>query len=389
MRIGVDARFLTHPQAGGFKTYTTNLLTALADEDQDNEYIVYIDRHPPAHTQLPSGANFIIRGVPGSLPLGGMAWREQIMLPLRAAQDKLDILHSPSLSAPLYLNCRSVVTIHDMIWHMPKTFSKSNRLPRKRALMSLYYRYVPRLAARKAAVILTVSCAAKTSIVQHLGINPKNICVTHEAASNLYHQVDNLTAIEAVRRKYQLSSTFILAIGSADPRKNIELLVQAYAALPPALRETYQLAIVWTHDLLAPRLAAQVRELGVSHRIRFLKHVANDDLLLLYNAASLFVFPSRYEGFGLPLLESMACGTPVVAANNSSIPEITADAALLFETDNPCDLSKAIITVLTDDSLRAILIRKGLRRVSDFSWKNCARGTIAAYEMAHQNEEAS
>jgi len=381
MRVGIDARFLTHPQAGGFKTYTSNLIAALAEVDTENEYFLYVDRPPDQDTPLPNRPNFTTCIVLGSLPLLGMPWREQVGLSLRAMRDKLDLLHSPSLTAPLRLTCPSVLTIHDMIWFFPEKFSNSNTLSSKRRLMEWYYRFVPPFAARNASAVLTVSRASKETIVQHLRLSPDRVFVTHEAASHIFRQVADRQKIETIRRKYNLAADFVLAIGSADPRKNISTLVQAYAMLPVSKQERYQLAIVWTHRFLAPSLTRQVTALGIQNRVRFLEQIPDDELVLLYNAASLFVFPSLYEGFGLPVLEAMACGTPVVAANNSSIPEIVGDAALLFDAEDSGAMADVIAQVLARKALQMSLIEKGLHQAASFSWAKCARETAAVYRQ--------
>jgi glycosyltransferase involved in cell wall biosynthesis len=357
MRIGIDARFLTHPQKGGFKTYTENLISALAEVDKDNSYILFLDRPADQHTKLPQQSNFTYRVIPGENPVYGMPWREQIGLPHFAAKDRIDLLHSPCLTAPLRLKCESIVTIHDMIWFSSSNYSARAPVPFKRKLMNWYYSRVPQLAARKSSLVLTVSQASKDRITQKLGIPAEKIFVTYEAASPIFCQTQDVEQIGGIRTKYNLPSDYILAIGSADPRKNITTLVQAYAQLPADLKTAYQLAIV------------------------FLMHVPDEDLVLLFNGASLFVFPSLEEGFGLPPLEAMACGTPCVAANNSSIPEVVEDAAVLFDSDDPRALSETIAKVLRDDELRYELTKKGLKRATYFSWEKCALDTIAAYKQ--------
>lgn len=378
MRIGIDARFLTHPQAGGFKTYTQNLIAALAEVDRDNEYRLYVDREPSA--PLGYGPNFEVCIVPGTLPLVGMAWREQVGLARRAAQDRLDLLHAPSLTAPARCPCPTVVTVHDTIWLWPERFSPGKAASRKRDLMRAYYRHVPRIAAHAAARVITVSQASKDAIVQDLDIPAARITVTPEAAGAAFRPVEDPERLTAARRKYDLPAEFLLAIGSADPRKNIAGLVAAYAALPDGLRARRPLAVVWTHAHLAAALAQQAEALGVASRLCFLRDVSDDDLVSLYNAASLFVFPSRFEGFGLPLLEAMACGTPVVAADNSSIPEIAGDAARLVNAEDPAALAAAIEAVLSDPDERAAMRARGLARAAQFSWARCARETRAVYE---------
>ena len=381
MRIGIDARFLTHPQKGGFKTYTENLISALAEVDKDNSYILFLDRPADQHTKLPQQSNFTCRVIPGENPVYGMPWREQIGLPHFAAKDRLDLLHSPCLTAPLRLKCESIVTIHDMIWFSSSNYSARAPVPFKRKLMNWYYSRVPQLAARKSSLVLTVSQASKDRITQKLGIPAEKIFVTYEAASPIFCQTQDVEQIGGIRTKYNLPSDYILAIGSADPRKNITTLVQAYAQLPADLKTAYQLAIVWTHPLMADTLMRQVKDLGLTECVRFLMHVPDEDLVLLFNGASLFVFPSLEEGFGLPPLEAMACGTPCVAANNSSIPEVVEDAAVLFDSDDPRALSETIAKVLRDDELRYELTKKGLKRATYFSWEKCALDTIAAYKQ--------
>ena len=379
MKIGIDARFLTHPQPGGFKTYTENLVSALASLDKENEYYLYLDRTPAANDIIPVQSNFQVRVITGSLPMLGVPWREQIRLSRQAAADQLDLFHSPCLTAPLFLSCPLVITVHDMIWAFPERFSQKGAWSFKRKFMEWYNYLVPKLATKRASAILTVSHAAKESIIEYLKYPASRIHVTLEAAHRSFVRIDNMHCLDEIRLKHDLPSKFILAIGSADPRKNIRTLVQAYSLLPRELQEEYQLAIVWTHTLLADELSQQIQGLGLESKIQFLKNITNEDLVYIYNSASLFVFPSLYEGFGLPLLEAMACGVPVAAADNSSIPEIVGDAAQLFDAKDVNRMSAVINRILSVDSLRMALIKKGIERSASFSWEKCARATIAVY----------
>ena len=381
MKIGIDARFLTHPQMGGFKTYTENLVTALAEVDSQNEYILYVDRAPSAATVLSRKANFKVCVVPGTQPMIGMPLREQWRLARQVERDRVTVLHSPCLTAPLRLPCPLVVTIHDMIWRFPEKFVQGKKAAGARRLMEWYYRYVPAQAARRAATVITVSYAAQTDIIQQLKIPTERVCVTHEAAKPFYRRLTTGPSAEVLRQKFDLPASFILAMGSADPRKNMAGLLQAYALLPTAVRAQYPLAIVWTHHLLSETIAAQAKQLHVTQQLKFLKRVSDEDLLLLYNAASLFVFPSLYEGFGLPLLEAMTCGAPVVAANNSSIPEVVGDAGCLADSTQPELFAAAIAQLLANPTLCAQLVTRGVARAAQFSWMKCARETLAIYQQ--------
>lgn len=386
MRIGIDARFLTHPQPGGFKTYTEQLIRALLEVDPDNEYILYVDRPPIAEMITPLAPHATVRVVPGTAPFIGMPWREQIGLAMQARRDRIDVLHALCLTAPVNAPCPLVVTIHDTIWMFPHRFTRQQQRVR-RSLMDLYYRYVPKMAARRARAVITVSCDARAAIVQYLGIPAHRVFVTYEAAASIYRTRDRALAINAVHERFGLSKGFILALGSADPRKNISTLIRAYAHVPEHMRIHYELAIVWTHPLLAESILAEARVRGVEGQLRFLRQVSNDDLVNLYNAAALFVFPSRYEGFGLPILEAMACGAPVVAANNSSIPEVAGEAALLVDAESPLSIARAIERLLNDASLRDELRARGMQRAASFSWQRCARETIAVYQKCSIGRE--
>lgn len=378
MRIGIDARFLTHPQQGGFKTYSEHLVAALAEIDAGNDYLLYVDRPPAPGNRIPDAPNVHVRVVPGTLPAVGMPVREQAGLALRAARDRLDLFHAPCLTAPLTLACPLIVTIHDTIWLHPKRFRQAAARSGARALMEQYYRLLPALAARRAAAVITVSHAAKADVVVELGLDPARVVVTHEAAKPTFGPLGAAEAARA-RSRFKLAPGYLLAMGSADPRKNIETLLRAYAAVPGELRQRHPLAIVWTHQHLAGSLGELASSLGIAEQIVPLARVDDAELAALYAGAAAFVFPSRYEGFGLPPLEAMACGTPVIAADNSSIPEIVGDAALLVNAESVTGLAGAIERVLREQELRSELSERGLRRAGGFSWRRCAEETLAIY----------
>jgi glycosyltransferase involved in cell wall biosynthesis len=378
MRIGIDARFLSHPQYGGFKTYSECLIGALGRIDPSNEYILYMDRLPGEMQTVPSAPNFKVRVVPGGLPLVGMPWREQVGLPLQARRDRLDVFHSPCMSAPLSMGCPLVVTIHDMIWRWPNTQPQAMH----RQMLYHYYRFVGDRAVRRSAVILTVSEASKSEIVDAMGVPGDHVVVTHEAPRQTFRPIDDPHQTNPVRSKFDLPENFILALGAPDPRKNITTLVEAYGLLPEELRDRFPLVVVWSHRSVNG-MQAHVEKLGLTRQVHFRQLApSNLEMALIYNSASLFVFPSRYEGFGLPPLEAMACGLPVVAARNSSIPEVLGDAALYTDTDDPKAMAAAMTRALTDSQVREDLRRKGLRRAESYSWERCAAETLKVYESA-------
>jgi glycosyltransferase involved in cell wall biosynthesis len=311
-------------------------------------------------------------------------WREQVLLARTASQDRLDVFHSPALSAPLLIRCPLLMTIHDMIWyHRPPTANGRQSL--RRNLMWWYYRVISERAILRAHALLTVSRSAQSSILQVFASMRERTFVTYGAAGAEFVLGHDAARVTDVRRRHTLPLEYIMALGSADPRKNIRTLLDAYSRLPAALRARYPLVIVWTHSLLMEDAKAQVSRLGLCSRVRFVCRVSDGDLAVLYNQATLFVFPSRQEGFGLPLLEAMASGTPVVAGDNSSIPEVAGNAALLVDACDPNALSQAIARVLSDPALRADLAHRGVVRARSFSWERCARETIAAYRLVHNS----
>jgi glycosyltransferase involved in cell wall biosynthesis len=382
MRIGLDARFLTHPQPGGYKSYIGNLAPALVQVDDENEYVLYTDR-PASAGLLPDARNVRLRPLPGTLPLVGVPLREQFLLPLGMMRDRVDVMHSPFPTAPVATRCPFVLTVYDTIWRSAPPFSR--RSPRRLA-MWLYTRALPMLVVRRARAVLTISRSAKEEIVHNLGLPEERVHVVYPAAAPLYRALDDVQEQERVRRTFGLDAHFILAIGSADPRKNVPRLIEAYARLGADLRRRHALVIVWTHALLQGRAAALVEELGVQDRVHFLQGVSDEDLARLYRSAALFVFPSLYEGFGLPPLEAMACGTPVVAADNSSIPEAVGDAAVQVDSRDVEALACAMARVLGDGELREELRARGLARARTFSWERCARETLAVYRSVGEGE---
>jgi glycosyltransferase involved in cell wall biosynthesis len=267
-----------------------------------------------------------------------------------------------------------------MMWHAPPPTTVAPSV--KRRLIAAYYRYIPALAAARAAMIITVSNAARADIMRHLRLPEERIAVTLLAANEAFRPLRDAASHDAVRQAYGVDPGYVLAIGASDPRKNVSAAVEAYARLPQQVRERHHLAIVWAHPQLAESTRQQIARLGLQPQVHLLPSLNMQQLAQVYSAAAIFVFPSRYEGFGLPPLEAMSCGTPVVAANNSAIPEVVGDAGILFETDDIAALAAGMERVLTDPALHRDLAARGLARAAEFSWERCARQTVQAYAQA-------
>ena len=390
MRIGIDARPASHSQRGGFKTYTENLIQGLARIDSRNEYFLYVDR-PVGANFLRVGSNFSLRVVPAGPKLIGAGFREQVMLPRCLARDKVDMAHFLCNTSPVRYPGNLVVTIHDTIPLIYFSVLPAGPSPRmlKQFAIQLHQRLFLPQAACKATAIITDSEHSKRDIISRLNVDPVKIFVVYLAQNDVFRLLSldaKARARAEIAKEFGINPTqrYILGIGSADPRKNIEALVSAYSELDEKLQDAYHLVMVLAHGALRERLSRTVAAQGLDTKAVFIDSQPHDRLLLLYNLAELFVFPSLYEGFGMPVVEAMACGSPVVASNTSSLPEIAGDAALLVDPNNTAALSEAMSAVLTNHDLRSSLRQKGVRRAKLFSWEKTARETVAVYQQAYQ-----
>jgi glycosyltransferase involved in cell wall biosynthesis len=369
--ILIDAIAMSHPQPGGYRTYTTNLVRHLQLVDQRNEYLVAVDR-PIDWTP---GARWQVQVVDrrGSV---GVIWREQRAIPRLAAQRGVDLLHAPAATAPLAGSTPQVLTLYDTI-----EFSEPLPSPRqaKRWAMRVYSRSVQKRAAQRARHILTISHYSKAQIASFFRVPESRITVTHLAASPVFAACDRKQACEEAARRWSVCD-HVMGMASAARRKNVEAILQAYGLLAEDVRARHPLALLCTHPGLQAHVLALARQSGLGDQVRLLENVSDADLALLYSAASVFVFPSLEEGFGLPPLEAMACGAPVVASNTSSLPEVVGEAGLLVAPTDPAAIAEAIHRVLADPRVAEELRSRGLARSASFSWRKTAQQTLAVYE---------
>lgn len=381
MKIGIDARFLTHPQAGGFKTYTKNLIAALSQVDDENQYVLYLDRVPTA-AQLPQQQNFSWHVVGGLLPGLEMPLREQIFLRRQLVADKVDLVHFLCNTATIKLPLPYLVTLHDTIQvthQNPLPLTKQAGSYKQWAMMA-YSKWAILQTADRAQRIITVSNYEKEQIVRHLRIAPERVVVTHLAPNALFqpaNQEQKQRWRHALQQRYGLPCKFVLGIGY-EPRKNIPLLIQAFAQIAGTHPET-GLVIVAAEANQRHVFQAMISELGLAQRAIVLGALPAQELAKLYNIADAFIFPSERESFGLPPLEAMACGVPTVAMNQSSLPEIVQAGALLIDGKEPERWAAALHSVMMDQSLRATLIHDSLQRAQQLSWQQCAQLTVKAY----------
>jgi glycosyltransferase involved in cell wall biosynthesis len=368
MNICIDARWI-FPELSGIGLYTQELLRALAEVDRVNEYLLLFsdDRVMERTTALlPPNAGFRSR----VSRLGLFSPKNQLLLPGLLRREKVDLYHSTNYMMPLLGmgRIRRFVTIHDLI---PLMFRDHAPEARKEKLFPIYKGLMHRIA-RKADVILTVSESTKRDIVRELNVNAAKIAVTPEGVGPEYHPTD---------RRSPVTGHQILYVGRRDPYKNLPLLIEAFSDVVknvPAAR----LRIIGPADDRYPAAPDLARKLGLEPQIDWIGYVSPRDLVQAYQDAAVYVLPSRYEGFGLTVLEAMACGAPVVCSNASSLPEVAGDAALLVPPGDRVALADALTRVLTDAQLAQALREKGVARAASFTWRRTAELTVEAYRRA-------
>ena len=356
--------------------------------------------HPERlHAALPELHDFPHAAVVKLRPANALL-RIPFGLPAAALRGSVDVLHV-TYNAPPVASCPVVVTVHDISFeHYPEFFS-----PRDYAILKTL---VP-LSARRAARVITVSQHAKREIVQRYGIDPQRVAVTYEAAAEQFQPVTDPVALQAVRSKYGIGDgLFLLALGNLQPRKNIGRLVEAFGRAVNSQQSTVN-SQQWTADsdrseassencslstvhcslVIAGKaqwresdIFATVQAAGLEDRVMFPGYVDDADLPALYSAATAFVYPSLYEGFGLPPLEAMACGTPVICSTAASLPEVVGDASISIDPLRVDSLAQGLRDVLGSAVLRDDLRARGLRRAAQFSWDRCAAETLAVYAAA-------
>lgn len=362
MRIAIDTRKL---HDFGIGTYVTNLVRGLSRLDHDHEYRLICNPADEGFVQS-LGKNF--QAVPDVA--GNYSVREQFAIPLDLWRAKVDLFHAPHYVLPPLVPNKCVVTIHDCI-HLRFPQYLPNRIAH------LYAQYFMASAAKKAKRILTVSDASKRDIIHFLRTPADKIDVVYNGFD------ERLTAtsedVARVRDRFQLDAPFVLYAGNIKPHKNVDRLIEAFAKLRARGLGHVNLLIIGDEISKYSGLRRLVHRHQIRQQVRFLGFVSTDTLAALYRLASAFVFPSLYEGFGLPPLEAMASGTPVITSNTSSLPEVVGDAALLIDPLNADEIADAMVRVLTDASLRADLVQRGFERVKQFSWDVAVRRTHGIY----------
>jgi glycosyltransferase involved in cell wall biosynthesis len=377
MHIAIDYTPAVH-QAAGIGRYTRGLVTALARLDTRHRFTLLVLGRAGARfapSSLP--ANFKLRYAPLSDRWATVLWhRLNLPLPVDVFTGRADLFHGPSFTLPPSF-APSLLTVHDLSF---LRYPQGAFPP----LLAWLSRAVPR-SLRRARHVLADSESTRRDLVELMGIAADRITVIGAGVDEHFGRVSDPSTLAAVRTRYNLPERFILGISTLEPRKNFTGLIAAFDRLAAAGLPDLHLVIAggkgWLYDDIFAAAAAS----PVSQRIHFPGFVADEDLPALYTLADLFAFPSHYEGFGIPVLEAMACGTPVVCADNSSLPEVAGDAALLVPAADSQALADALHRLLIDLSLRENLVGRGLEQVKKFTWEAAARRLLAVYEASSKS----
>jgi glycosyltransferase involved in cell wall biosynthesis len=370
VRIGIDARKL---HDFGIGTYIRNLLRQLARLDHDTEFVL-LARTPDCEALGTLAENF--RAVPEDAENYSIG--EQYRIPLALKRERVTLFHAPHYVLPPLVPCRSVVTIHDCIHLMFPQY-----LPGRLALT--YARASISLASRRAARVLTVSESSKRDILRFVNVPPEKIDVIYNAYDERFGVEPREEDVERVRERYQLHDAFVLYAGNVKPHKNLERLIEAFNIVRSRGLSHLKLVLIGDDISKYAALRRAVHFYQLHKYVRFLGYLPEETLAVMYRLAAVFVFPSLYEGFGLPPLEAMASGTPVVTSNVSSLPEVAGDAAVLVDPYSPLAIADGIERVLCDEALRRDLRMKGLARARQFSWETSVRRVREIYgEVAQE-----
>ena len=369
--IGLNAHLLSlsrNYRGAGINSYIYHLLSNLGQIDSGYRYTVFLSDRRFVDEQL----RLHRTRWPTHRPVIRILW-EQLIQPIALRHQGVDLLHAMAFAGPLVTPCPFVVTIYDLsFYRYPEAFRPWNRL---------YLSIFTALSARRARRVIAISESTRRDVVRMLGVPHDRVDVAYCGVDEIFRPLP-AAEVTTFRQERALPDHFILYLGTLEPRKNIQKLIQAYGqwrTMEPGIPKLVAAGGKgWYYD----QIFAEVESLGLTGEVIFPGYVMQQELPWWYNAADLFVYPSRYEGFGLPVLEAMASGTPVVTTHVASLPEVAGDAALLVSPDEEGQLIEAMRRALSDESLRQEMINKGLAHAADFTWARTAQQTVDIYHRA-------
>lgn len=372
MKIGIEAQRIFRPHKHGMDIVALELIRALQVIDNQNEYFIFV-KPDEDNTCLNETPNFHIVKVPG----GNYVFWEQIMLPIYARKYNIDVLHCTSNTAPMLLTIPLILTLHDVIF-MEKTVGK-NTSTNYQKFGNLYRKWLVPKIVRKCQQIVTISEVEKANIIRVLGLQENLITVVHNGVSGRFGIKPKAETINQVRVELNLDGDFFLFLGNVEPRKNVTNTVKAFVAFAE-INPHVHLVITGLKSNFISDILSEIGKISFLNRFIFPGFVTESVLLTLYAEAKVFLYPSFREGFGLPILEAMAFGTPVVTSNISAMPEVAGDAAFLVNPYSVEEITAGMTIAYENDKLRQQKIKSGFLRPSIFTWQNTAQKMLKIYQ---------
>ena len=368
-RIGLNAHLLNlsgNYRSAGINWYIYHLLQHLPAAS-DYDYTVFLsDKDARGHLSLPISQS----RWPTHKPVVRIAW-EQFVQPVALRRERIDLLHALAFAGPLAISIPWVVTIYDLSFkRYPHSFNATNRI---------YLTWAVRNSVRRANRIIVISESTRRDLVSMFGVSADRVSVIYCGIDPAFTSSQDPSEIDAFRARHHLPEQFVLHVGTIEPRKNIARLVRAFARAQRAARLPHRLVLIGARGWKYAEVDQVIEQENMKDEVVFTGYVPQDELPLWHRAADLFVYPSLYEGFGLPPLDAMASGTPVVVSNASSLPEVVGDAALLVAPEDEAALADAIVRALTDRARREQMTARGLAQAAKFSWARAARETTEVY----------
>lgn len=371
--IGIDARFYG-PIGKGLGRYTKEVLDRIIEMDSSNDYVVFLSEKNFKEFSL--GTQNVKKIL---IKARWYTLLEQFVLPFYIWKEKIDLMHFPHFNVPLFCPSKFVVTIHDLILTKHSTERASTLGPILYRIKNFAYKIIIKHAVWRSKKIIAVSYFTKNDIINQFGVDSKKIAVTYEGVTNLGREVfgknDNITNLS-----YNNTKPFLLYVGNAYPHKNLEGLVKVFDKIQKK-DSSLSLILVGREDYFFKRVKNFTQKFSALRgRVIFPGYVSDPDLIWFYKNAVAYIFPSLYEGFGLPPLEAMSYGCPVISSDKTSMPEILSDAAIYFNPENKDEIISAVLKIVKDETLRSKLIKKGYKQIEKYNWINCARSTFEVFE---------
>lgn len=370
MKIGIDGRAAKWYRGTGIGNYTYQIINSLNSLDETSNYLLFMPDN--CSTDIQFNRNFTVRNITEN---DSSSFWDEVNIPNILHDNEVEIYHVPQngIGLPLDKPCKMIITLHDIIpYRMPETVGPN--------YLKIFLKQIPQIIPLCDGII-TVSKFSKEDIMREFNFPGDKIFVTHLAPEGIYKPRDKQKSKQLVKDLYGIDGDFILYIGGFSPRKNIMGLIESFSKILKSYKRNIKLVIAGKKGISYELYRQRTEQLSISENVIFPGFIAMEHLPYLYSASELFVYPSFYEGFGLPPVEAMACGIPVIASNTTSIPEIIGDNAVSVNPSDIDALSEAMLNVLQDETLKEKLITKGLVRASELTWKDTAMKTLNAYNM--------